>query len=95
MTIKISQVQTTGGDATLVLTFDNPKGSGNMQSFSLRKSDLYSRLTQLLSLVGRPLTLADAQQVIIQIVNEARVGLAGVPQNFDFAPYIGVELEAL
>ena len=93
MTIKITQVQTSGGDVVLVVTFDNPRGSGNMQTFNLRKSDLYTRLTQLLSLVGRPLTLTDAQQVLVQIVNEARVGLAGVPQNFDFTPYINVELE--
>ena len=94
MTIKISQVLTTGSDTVLVVTFDNPKGSGNMQTFNLRKSDLYNRLTQLLSLVGRPLTLADAQQVLVQIIKEARTGLAGVPQNFDFTPYIGAELEA-
>ena len=93
MTVKIKEVQTTLGDLVLVLAFDNPKGSGHMQTFTLRKSDLYNRLTQLLSIVGRPLTLTDAQQVIIQIVNEARVGLAGVPQNFDFAPHIGAELE--
>lgn len=95
MTIKISQVQTTGGDATLVLTFDNPSGSGNLSTFTVRMQDLVDRLITVRNLLGRPLTLTDARQALVAIINEVRKGKSGVPERFDFAPYIGVELEAL
>jgi hypothetical protein len=94
MTIKITSVQTSGGEVVLTLTFDNPSGSGKMSTFNVQKRDLVDRLIQVRSLLGRPLTLTDARQVLVEIINEVRKGQQGVPEDFDFRPYIGVELES-
>lgn len=93
MTIKISQVQTSSGEIVLSIAYDSPKGSGKMTSYSLHYRDLVDRLVQVKSLLGRALTVADAQQVLVEIINEARANKSGIPQNFDFTPYVGVELE--
>lgn len=93
MTIKITAVSASTGEISLTLTYDNPKGSGTTFSFQLRKQDLVDRLITIRSLLGRPLTLTDAKQAIVEVINEVRIGQSGVPENFDFTPYIGVELE--
>jgi len=94
MTIKIMQVSTSSGEIVLTITYDDPKGSGNFSTFELHYRDLVSRLVQVTALLGRSVTLADAQQVLVEIINEVRKNQAGIPQNFDFTPYIGAELEA-
>lgn len=78
----------------LTITYDNPRGSGNLSTFQLSYQDLKNRLVQVAALLGRNLTLIDAQQALVEIINEVRQNRAGIPQNFDFTPYIGVELEA-
>lgn len=94
MTVKITSVQTSGGEIVLTVTYDNPKGSGNLSTFSLHYRDLVDRLVQVKNLLGRALTIADAQQALIEIINETRSNQSGIPQNFDFTSYIGVELES-
>jgi len=94
MTVKITQVSTSGGEIVLTITYDNPKGSGNLSTFQLHYRDLVDRLVQVTALLGRSVTLTDAQQTLVEIINEVRKNQAGIPQNFDFTPYIGVELEA-
>lgn len=93
MTIKISQIQTSSGEIILSVTYDNPKGSEITSSFILHYRDLVDRLVQVQNLLGRALTLTDAQQVLVKIINEVRSNQSGIPQNFDFTPYVGVELE--
>jgi hypothetical protein len=94
MTVKITQVSATAGEVVLTVAYDNPKESTTMSTFKLRKQDLVDRLIQIRSLLGRPLTLTDAKQALVEIINEVRSGQQGVPEDFDFTPYIGVELEA-
>jgi hypothetical protein len=93
MTIKITQVTTNTGEVILALTYDNPTGSGKFATFKLRKSDLYTRLHNVEVLLGRPLTLADAQQAIVAIINEARNGKSSILADFDFTQYLNAELE--
>lgn len=93
MTIKITSVSTSSGEIVLAVAYDNPSGSGTMFSVNVRKEDLFNRLIQIKALLGRPLTLTDARQVLVEIVNEIRVGKTGIPENFDFSPYINLELE--
>jgi hypothetical protein len=78
----------------LTITYDNPKSSGNTTTFQLSYQDLKNRLVQVAALLGRNVTLTDAQQVLVEIINEARKNQAGIPQDFNFTPYIGIELEA-
>jgi hypothetical protein len=94
MTVKITSVQTSSGEIVLTVTYDNPKGSGNLSAFSLHYRDLVDRLVQVKNLLGRALTIADAQQALVEIINETRSNQSGIPQNFDFTSYIGVELES-
>jgi hypothetical protein len=93
MTIKITQVASTTGQIVLTITYDNPKGSGNISTFQLSYQDLKDRLIQVAALLGRSVSLTDAQQALIEIINEVRQNQAGIPQDFNFTPYIGVELE--
>jgi hypothetical protein len=93
MTVKITQVTTNTGEVSLTLTYDNPAGSGKFATFKLRKTDLYTRLHNVEVLLGRPLTLTDAQQAIVAIVNEARNGKSSIPADFDFTQYLNVEIE--
>jgi len=93
MTIKITQVSSASGQIILTITYDNPKGSGNLGTFQLSYQDLKDRLSQVAALLGRKVTLQDAQEVLIEIINEVRKNQAGIPQTFDFTAYIGAELE--
>jgi hypothetical protein len=94
LTIKITQVSTTTGEVTLQIAYDNPVGSGNLYTFTLKKQDLFDRLKRVRELLGRPLTLQDAKQALVAIVNEVRAGKSSVPEDFSFAQVIDVELEA-
>jgi hypothetical protein len=93
MTIKITQVTTSTGEIILTIVYDDPKGSEIIRTFTLRKNDLYGILGDVCKSLGRTATLTDAQQVIVSIVRQLRSGAQFLPANFDFAPYIGVELE--
>ena len=94
MTIKITQVSISNGEVTLTIAYDNPAGSEIMFTFALKKQDLYERLRRIRELLGRPLSLQDAKYALIAIVNELRAGKLGVPEDFNFAAVIDVELEA-
>jgi len=94
MTIKITQVSTSAGQIMLTITYDNPKGSGTLFTFQLSYQNLVNQLVQVANLLGRSVTLTDAQQVLVAIINGVRRNQAGIPQNFDFTPYINTELES-
>jgi hypothetical protein len=93
MTVKITQVTTSSGQIMLTVTYDNPKGSGALYTFQLGYQALVNRLVQVAALLGRNITLTDAQQALVEIINEVRKNQAGIPQSFDFTLYIGTELE--
>lgn len=93
MTVKITQVTASSGEVILMVTFDVPVGSGVLHVFGIHKQYLVDRLIKIRDLLGRPLTMADAKLALVQIINEVRRGKQGVPEDFDFTPYIGVELE--
>ena len=93
MTVKITQVSTLTGEVLLTVTYDNPKGSGQMYTVTISKQALMDNLTQVYSLLGRQITLVDAEQALVSIVNKVRLGQTGIPAAFDFTPYINVELE--
>ncbi|MCJ7559190.1 hypothetical protein MUO79_01050 [Candidatus Bathyarchaeota archaeon] len=88
--IKLTSVSSTGGDTTLAFSFDNVG-----QTFTVQISllDILDRLRVVKKVLGRPLALADAKLVIIQIVNELRAGSMPLMERFDFGPFIGIDLE--
>lgn len=77
----------------LTVAYDNPAGSGQMQSLLLKKQDLFERLRKIRELLGRALSLQDAKCALIAVVNEARAGKLGVVEDFNFSSVIDVELE--
>ena len=91
--MKITQVATTTGEVTFTIAYDNPAGSGTMFTFTLKKQDLFERLKRIRELLGRQLTLQDAKLALLVIINELRSGKSGVPEDFNFAAVIDVELE--
>ena len=54
---------------------------------------LMDNLTQVYTLLGRQITLIDAELALVSIINKVRLGQTGIPAAFDFTPYINVELE--
>jgi hypothetical protein len=93
LTIKITQIAASAGEVVLTVSYDFPIGSGVVKSFKLKKTDLYERLKQVEDLLGRAISLADAQLAIVAFTNEMRKGTSTIPEDFNFAPYINVELE--
>ena len=93
MTIKISNVSTSGGEVTLTIAYDNPRGSGNSFNYKLKKTELYERLREVEKLLGRIITLTDAQETLVAIINEVRSNKSSIPADFDFTQYVNEELE--
>ena len=60
----------------------------------VRKDELIERLKLVRKTLGRPLTLTDVKQVIVALVNEVRTGKSPIPEDFNYAEFIGVDLEA-
>ena len=88
--MKLTQTSNT----SLTLTYDDPAGSGDLKTFKLSKSDLSERLAQVRVLLGRKIKDADIQNALTAMVDELRRNKAGLPNDYDFAPLINVELEA-
>lgn len=91
--ITLSSVSTVGSDTTLTFSYDDGAG-GQSQSVNILLSDVLDRLQTVQKALGRPVTIDDAQLVIIQIINELRAGQQPLSQSFNFSTIIGVDLEA-
>ena len=94
MTIKITSVSAASGEIVLTIAYDNPRGSGNFFSYKLKKTELYQRLREIEELLGRAITLTDAQEALVAIINEVRTNKSSIPADFDFTQYLNTELEA-
>jgi hypothetical protein len=88
--IKIVQVNTSSGEVVVRIQYDK-----NSQVFTVdvRKDELIERLKLVRKTLGRPLTLIDVKQVIVALVNEVRTGKSPIPEDFNYADFIGVDLE--
>ena len=88
--IKLTTVSTDSHGTVLTFVFD--KDDEN-QGVSFLLSDVLERLKIVKMKLGRPVTLADAKLVIIQIINEVRDGKSSLSERFDLTQFIGVDLE--
>ena len=92
--IKITQVTVENGEINLTITFDMPDET--TKTFKLNYLDLVERLKTVRQLLGRPLTVKDAKEALIAIVNQIRAGKKDLPESFLAAlqSSVGVDLEA-
>jgi hypothetical protein len=89
--IKITQVNTSSGEVVVRIQYDK---DSLVFAVDVRKDELIERLKLVRKTLGRPLTLTDVKQVIVALVNEVRTGKSPIPEDFNYAEFIGVDLEA-
>ena len=89
--IKITQVNTSNGEVVVRIQYDK---DSQVFVVDVRKDELIERLKLVRKTLGRPLTLTDVKQVIVALVNEVRAGKSPLPEDFNYADFIGVDLEA-
>ena len=89
--IKIVQVNTSSGEVVLRIQYDK---DSLVFTVDVRKDELIERLKLVRKTLGRPVTLTDAKQVIVALVNDVRTGKSPIPEDFNYAEFIGVDLEA-
>jgi hypothetical protein len=92
--IKITQVTVENGEINLTITYDMPDET--TKTFKLNYLDLVERLKTVRQLLGRPLTVKDAKEALVAIVNQIRAGKKDLPESFLAAlqSSVGVDLEA-
>lgn len=89
--IKLKQVATVYGETTLVFEADFPDGL--VREVRIPAAELIERMRALRQLVGRELTLKDARDIIVAVVNQMRVSEKPLVERFDFSQFIGVDFE--
>jgi hypothetical protein len=92
--IKITQVTVENGEINLTISYDMPDKT--TKTFKLNYLDLVERLKNIRQLLGRSLTVKDAKEVLIAIVNQVRAGKQDLPESFltTLQSSVGVDLEA-
>ena len=88
--IKITQVNTSSGEVIIRIQYDK---DSQVFTVDVRKDDLGERLKLVRKTLGRPVTLADVKQATVALVNEVRAGKSPLPEDFNYADFIGVDLE--
>jgi len=89
--IKLTQVKTILGKATLLFNVDFPDGA--TKTVEVDVGELEERLKQLRQLLGRDLTTDDLRDVLKTLFNQLRQGQQPFPQKFDYNSLIGVDFE--
>ena len=88
--IKIVQVNTSSGEVVVRIQYDK---DSLVFTVDVRKDDLVERLKLVRKTLGRPVTLTDVKQTTVALVNEVRAGKSPLPEDFNYADFIGVDLE--
>jgi len=89
--IKLTQVKTILGKATLLFNVDFPDGT--TKTVEADVGELEERLKQLRQLLGRDLTTDDLRDVLKTLFNQMRQGQTPFQQKFDYTALIGVDFE--
>ena len=90
--IKLKQVKTTYGRATLVFEADFPDGT--VRIVEVEDEEIRERLKTVRRILRRPVTKADLKYVIKTLFRELREKREALPETFDYAEFIDVDLEA-
>ena len=90
--IKLKLVEMRNGETTLVFIADGfPEGTREVE---IPLSEVTEKLKTVKNILGRSLTIKDAENVIKTIITKLREQKASIAERFDFTSYIGVDLEA-
>jgi len=89
--IKLSAVSTMNGEVTLTFQVDFPDST--IRTVQIPLAEIVERLKIVKQILGTNITLQDARNVIITIVNQMRQQKSPLTERFDFTAYIGVDLE--
>jgi len=89
--IKLKQVKTTYGRATLVFEADFPDGT--VRVVEIDDEEIRERLKTIRKLLGRPTTKTDLKYVIKTLFRELREKREELPETFDYTEFIDVDLE--
>ncbi|RLG06189.1 MAG: hypothetical protein DRN65_05735 [Thaumarchaeota archaeon] len=90
--IKLKQIKTKYGRATLVFEADFPDGT--VRTVEIDDEEIRERLKTVRKILGRPATKTDLKYVIKTLFKELREGKEEMPETFDYAEFIEVDLEA-
>ena len=90
--IKLKQVKTVHGRATLVFEADFPDGT--IRTVKIDDEEIKERLKTVRKILGRPTTKADLKYVIKTLFRELREKREELPETFDYTEFIEVDLEA-
>jgi len=89
--IKLTTVSTVNGEITLTFQCDGfPEGTRTVQ---IPLAEIVEKLKTVKQVLGRNVTVQDAKDVIVTLVNQIRQEKSPLTERFDFTPYIGVDLE--
>lgn len=89
--IRLTLVEMRNGETTLVFQADGfPNGT---ETVEIPLTDVVERLKTVKQILGGSVTIQDAKNVIVTIINQLRQGKTSIAERFDFKPYIGVDIE--
>ena len=89
--IKLKLVEMRHGETTLVFEADGfLEGTRTVE---IPLSEIVEKLKTVKQILGQPVTIKDAKNVIKTIIEKLREQKAPITERFDFTPYIGVDFE--
>ena len=89
--IKLKTVEMRAGETTLVFDVDGfPEG---IREVEIPLEEIVSKLKMVKQILGQPVTIQDAKNVIVTLVNHLRQEKTPITERFDFTSFIGVDLE--
>jgi hypothetical protein len=89
--IKLTGVSTVNGEVTL--TFQVDFSDSTIRTVQIPLVEIVEKLKTVKQVLGRNVTVQDAKDVIVTLVNQIRQEKSPLTERFDFTPYIGVDLE--
>jgi len=89
--IKLTAVSTVNGEVTLTFQVDFPDST--IRTVQIPLAEIVEKLKTVKQVLGRNVTVQDAKDVIVTLVNQIRQEKSPITERFDFSPYIGVDLE--
>jgi hypothetical protein len=89
--IKLTAVSTVNAEVTLTFQADFPDST--IRTVQIPLAEIVEKLKTVKQVLGRNVTVQDAKDVIVTLVNQIRQEKSPLTERFDFTPYIGVDLE--
>ena len=88
--ITLNAVSRSGGQVLLTIEYSTAAGA---VIITVDAEQVVDRLKQLRDLVGRAPTLQEAQEVVVQLINELRAGRQPLVEVIPWEDFIGIDLE--